>query len=136
MNWVESVPPAKGSEAINTSLYSVVNFLCHLFCYIEVEYCEEFLYMIRKMHGLTYREKYRRISKGLPYEAPKNPPVIDESVFLDFINENVIDSSLRTAGAMGSARQPTCVRFSRPSTSTWKSIDPSTRATGSSSPGR
>jgi hypothetical protein len=41
------------------------------------------------MYGLTFREKYRRITRKIPINMEKNLFIIDESIFLDFIDENV-----------------------------------------------
>jgi len=40
MNWVEDPNNYDGDDKVNTSLFSIINFLCHLFCYIEVQYSE------------------------------------------------------------------------------------------------
>jgi len=41
------------------------------------------------MYGLTFREKYRRITRGIPLTIDKKILVVDEPIFLDFIDENV-----------------------------------------------
>lgn len=71
---------------MNTSLFSVVNFLCHLFCYVEVQYSEEFVYMIQKVYGYTFREKYRRITRRIPIIPDRKFRVVEEAAFLDFVN--------------------------------------------------
>lgn len=45
--------------------------------------------MIRKTYGLTFKEKYRRMTRRVAAGAEKRSRVVDETVFLDFINENV-----------------------------------------------
>jgi hypothetical protein len=62
---------------VNTSLFSTINFLCHLFCFIEVQYSEEFVYMIQKVYGHTFREKYRRITRRIPLIPDRKFRVID-----------------------------------------------------------
>ena len=45
--------------------------------------------MIRKMYGFNFREKYRRITREMPLTQDKKFRVVDEGLFLDFINESV-----------------------------------------------
>lgn len=44
--------------------------------------------MIRKMYGLTFREKYRRITRNIPIIAEKKFRVIDEALFEDMVNNS------------------------------------------------
>ena len=55
-----------------------------------MHYSEEFVYMIRKMYGLPFREKYKRITRNLSLASNNKFKVIDESVFDDMVSENVI----------------------------------------------
>lgn len=73
----------------------MVSFLCHLFCFVEMHYSEEFIYMIQKYYGHTYREKYRRITRRLPLELGNKFKVIEDGIFTEFINESVSLSSFR-----------------------------------------
>lgn len=52
---IEDVDYGSDPHRINTSMLSIINFLGHLFCFIEIQYAEEFVYMIRKMYGLTFK---------------------------------------------------------------------------------
>ena len=61
---------------MNTSLISILNFVGYLFCQIEVGYAEEFVYMIRKMYGLPYREKYKRITRNIPLNGNRSFKVV------------------------------------------------------------
>lgn len=86
MNWIQYSSQNEAEDQVNTSLFSVINFLCHLFCYIEVQYSEELVYMIQKVYGPTFREKYRRITRRIPLIPDRKFRVIDQAIFLDFIN--------------------------------------------------
>jgi hypothetical protein len=44
--------------------------------------------MIRRRYGLTFREKYRRISRNITFAVPQQFKVVDETILLDFINQN------------------------------------------------
>ena len=55
-----------------------------------MHYSEEFVYMIQKFYGHTFREKYRRITRGIPLLPDRKFRVIEDAVFLEFINESVI----------------------------------------------
>jgi hypothetical protein len=65
-----------------------------------MHYSEEFVYMIQKFYGHTYREKYRRITRGIPLLPDRRFRVIEEAVFLEFINESVPLAPLRTPTAV------------------------------------
>jgi hypothetical protein len=99
MNWMEA-GSEESEERVQTSLYSVVSFLCHLFCFVEMHYSEEFVYMIQKFYGHTYREKYRRITRGLPLESDHKFRVIEDGVFAEFINESVLPTLFRMSTAV------------------------------------
>ena len=90
----DKVPNFKGST-INTSLMAILHFLGHLFCAIEVSYSEEFVYMIRKMFGLTFREKYKRITRRLPLAIDRGMRVVDSSLFEEMISDQVTFSLFR-----------------------------------------
>lgn len=89
LNLIEDPESYDDEAKVNTSLMPILNFLGHLFCYIEVHYAEEFVYMIRKMYGHTFKEKYKRITRGIPLSQDRRFKVVDEALFEDFINENV-----------------------------------------------
>ena len=89
MNYIEDKSPSLKGSAINTSLMAILHFLGHLFCTIEVNYSEEFVYMIRKMFGLTFREKYKRITRRLPFGSDRGRRVVDSSLFEEMISDQV-----------------------------------------------
>ena len=41
------------------------------------------------MYGFNFREKYRRITRDMTLMQDKKFRVVDEGLFLDFINESV-----------------------------------------------
>lgn len=86
MNCSEDLTDYSSEGKVNTSLIYMLNFLGHLFCHIEVHYAEEFVYMIRKMYGLSFREKYRRITRDQPLTFDTKFKVIDGSLFEDLVN--------------------------------------------------
>lgn len=53
--------------------------------------------MIRKMYGHTFKEKYKRITRGIPLSQDRRFRVVDEALFEDFMNENVRLSLYRTS---------------------------------------
>jgi len=90
INCIEDSYNYSENGQVNTSLVSVLNFLGYLFCHIEVHYAEEFVYMIRKMYGLPFREKYKRITRKMSLVPNGKFKVVDESIFEDMVSDNVI----------------------------------------------
>jgi hypothetical protein len=90
--------------------------------------------MIQKFYGHTAREKYRRITRGIPLTVDKRIRVVDENIFLDFINESVTHFLFRMPTQ---TRMKSCTskQFSMPSTSISRSIALSIWVMGSSSHG-
>ena len=46
--------------------------------------------MIRKMYGLPFREKYKRITRKMSLVPNSKFRVVDESIFEDMVSDNVI----------------------------------------------
>jgi hypothetical protein len=99
MNMIEDPTNYHEGERVNTSLVAILNFLGHLFCHIEVNYAEEFVYMVRKTFGFTFREKYKRITRDMPLVQDRKFRVVDESLFEDLMNDQVYFYLFRTAPA-------------------------------------
>lgn len=53
--------------------------------------------MIQKYYGHTCREKYRRITRGIPLIPDRKFRVIEDGIFLEFINESVYNSFIQNS---------------------------------------
>jgi hypothetical protein len=80
--------------------------------------------MIRKMYGLTFREKYRRVTRDIPIIAERKFRVIDEALFEDMVNDSVLDYLFRMAAVTTTIKSCTSRLSSMPSTSISKSTGP------------
>ena len=92
--------------------------------------------MIRKMYGLTFREKYRRITRDIPIVAEKKFRVIDEALFEDMVNDSVYILLFRMAVASTTTRLFTSKQFLMLLTNTLRNIALTILEMDSSSPGR
>ena len=118
---------------VDTSLFSVINFLCDLFCFIEIEYAEQFVENIRKMYGISYREKYKRAVRDRPREEVQLD-VVGKELFRLFFQENV-RMDLFSRETLMSSSNITAELSSTRSMRACNAIGPTSSATGSSSPG-
>ncbi len=91
--------------------------------------------MIQKYYGHTYREKYRRITRGLPLESDLKFRVIEEGIFTEFINESVLTILFRMSTAV-LRKWPISRLSSMHSTSSSRNIVLFTWEMDSSSPGQ
>ena len=104
MSYLEDKGSSLNGPTINTSLMAILHFLGHLFCAIEVNYSEEFVYLIRKMFGLTFREKYKRITRRLPLGSERGMRVVDSSLFEEMISDQVNNSLFRRITPVGTMK--------------------------------
>ena len=92
--------------------------------------------MIRKMYGLTFREKYRRITRNIPIIAEKKFRVIDEALFEDMVNDSVYILIFRMGAASTTTRLFTSKQFLTLLTNTLNNIALTILEMDNSSPGR
>lgn len=55
MNWIhKKFDPNPHEAAFDTSMVAVTSFLLNFFCYIELNFMDEFLESIKKQYGPSY----------------------------------------------------------------------------------
>ncbi len=42
---------------------AIIQYLQSMFCFIELNYCEEFIFMIRRIYGLKILEKFQEATR-------------------------------------------------------------------------
>ncbi len=87
MSWIQHYPqPTHPEDAFDTSLLAISSFLLNFFCYIELNYMQEFLENIQKQYGPSYFSEYLKLTRGLKLQNSRDV-VLDESLFHEFCQE-------------------------------------------------
>jgi hypothetical protein len=81
MNWIQRrYEYSEEDEHFDTSMIAVNSFLLNFFCYIELNYQNEFIENIRKQYGPSYYAEYLRVTRNLRIQS-SNSSVVEHNVF-------------------------------------------------------